>query len=198
MPRPRAYLAGPMVFDPDPAALFARMKALCTRHGLEGVSPHDNQVGLEGHAPGLPLAEAIVRADTALMREVECGLFCLDGFRRGPEMDPGTAFEIGFMHALGKPLCGWTRDVRDYPARVAAFFAETFGLALVAAGPGAAGGTSGGLRDPDGVLVHSEGCVQNAMAHGGITVGGGVVVADAEWEKAFEAAAAQLAHLMTN
>ena len=194
---PTIYLAGPMVFEPDPAATFARMKAICARHGVEGASPLDNQIGLEGHAPGPALARAIVQADIALMRQVDGAAFCLDGFRRGPEMDPGTAFEIGYLHALGKPLAGWTRDLRDYPARVAAFFAETFGLALSAAAPGAApgaaGGTSGALRDPDGVLVHSEGCCQNAMAQVGIELGGGIVAADADWAAAFERAVANLA-----
>lgn len=192
-PPPLVYLAGPTVFLPDPEPAFATMKRLCAVQGLEGVSPLDNQLGLEGEAPGPALAERIVRADLALMRRVDAAVFCLDGFRRGPEMDPGTAFEIGFLHALGRPLAGWTRDPRPYPERVRAFFADVFGLPLVPAAPAGVGGLSGGLRDPDGVLVHSEGCVQNAMAHVGITLGGGTVEADATWEAAFGRAVAGLA-----
>jgi nucleoside 2-deoxyribosyltransferase len=195
--RPRIYLAGPMVFEPDPDAIFARMKAICAQHGLEGVSPPDNQTGLEGHAPGQALALAIVSADIALMHSMDAGIFCLDSFRRSPEMDPGTAFEIGYMHALGKPLAGWTRDPRPYPARVAAYFTDIFGLPLTATAPGAAGGTSGALRDPDGILVHSEGCYQNAMADMGIVRSGGVVAADADWAAAFEQATACLAARLT-
>ncbi len=190
---PRIYLAGPTVFEPDPAALFGVMKTICARHGLEGVSPLDNQVGLEGSPSGKALARAIVRADIALMHAVDAGVFCLDGFRRGPEMDPGTAFEIGYMHALGKPLAGWTRDIRSYPERVAAFFAETFGLSLVSASAGAQGGTSGTARDPDGILVHSDGCWQNAMTQMGIELSGGQVCADPVWTVAFERAVAGLA-----
>jgi nucleoside 2-deoxyribosyltransferase len=108
-------------------------------------------------------------------------------------MDPGTAFEIGYMHALGKPLAGWTRDPLLYPDRVAAFFATVFGQALTHTAPGAAGATSGALRDPDGILVHSEGCYQNAMAAMGIERSGGRVAADPDWAVAFEQAAAHLA-----
>jgi nucleoside 2-deoxyribosyltransferase len=188
---PTVYLAGPTVFEPDPAAIFATMKSICARHGLKGVSPLDNQLMLEGQVPGRALAEQIVAADIALMHRLDAGLFCLDGFRRGPEMDPGTAFEIGYMHALGKPLAGWTRNLDDYPARVRAFFATTFGLGLVADdGPGVRSGT---LRDPDGVLVHSEGCSQNAMCEIGIVRSGGQVYADADWTVAFERAAMSLA-----
>jgi nucleoside 2-deoxyribosyltransferase len=189
----RVYLAGPMVFDADPLRIFRRMKAICEECGVVGVAPLDNQIGLEGLPPGKPLLKAIVRADIGLMDTVEAAVFCLDGFRRGPEMDPGTAFEVGYMKALGKPMAGWTRDVRSYPERVAAFFRDTYGANLATAAAGAVGGTSGLLRDPDGVLVHSEGCAQNAMVHVGIELAGGVVVADANWEVAFSGAVAAVA-----
>jgi len=184
----RVYLAGPMVFDADPVRIFERMKAICAECGVIGVAPLDNQLGLEGLPPGKPLLEAIVRADIGLMDQVEAAVFCLDGFRRGPEMDPGTAFEVGYMKALGKPMAGWTWDVRPYPQRVADFFQDTYGVGLTVTAAGAVGGTSGLLRDPDGVLVHSEGCAQNAMVHVGIELAGGVVVADADWEAAFRGA----------
>jgi nucleoside 2-deoxyribosyltransferase len=190
---PTVYLAGPTVFEPGPDAIFAMMKAICARHGLRGVSPLDNQIGLEGVAPGHALATRIVQADIALMREVDAGVFCLDGFRRGPEMDPGTAFEIGYMHALGKPLAGWTRDRRPYPERVRAFFADTFGQVLQGGPNEGAGARSGALRDPDGILVHSEGCKQNAMTQVGIELSGGAVHAAADWTTAFEQAVVDLA-----
>ena len=187
------YLAGPTVFEPDPDAIFATMKALCARHGVTGLSPLDNQVGLDT-APGLALATQIVAADIALMHQADGGVFCLDGFRRGPEMDPGTAFEIGYMHALGKPLAGWTRDTRDYPERVRAFFSSTFTQVLTGAAPSGSGGAlSGDLRDPDGILVHSAGCLQNAMTQIAIARSGGAVHADPAWEVAFERAVEDVA-----
>jgi nucleoside 2-deoxyribosyltransferase len=190
--RPTIYLAGPMVFDPDPLTIFDRMKAICESCGVAGIAPLDGQIGLEGIPPGRDLLERIVRADIGLMERADAGVFCLDAFRRGTEMDAGTAFEVGYMKALGKPLAGWTRDVRTYPDKVAALF----GGGLTGTAAGAVGGTSGASRDPDGILVHSEGCVQNAMVHVGIELSGGTVVADPDWEAAFAAAVRSVAQLL--
>jgi nucleoside 2-deoxyribosyltransferase len=194
---PRIYLAGPMVFDPDPSVRFDRMKTLCQLHGVIGVAPLDNQIGLEGVAPGKDLLQRIVRADIALMQDLEAAVFCLDSFRRGPEMDAGTAFEVGYMTALGKPIAGWTSDTRLYPQRVAAYFHTAFGATLTHTAPGPTGGTSGTTRDPDGVLVHSEGCVQNAMIHVGIELAGGIIAVDPDWERAFSQAVASIARRVT-
>jgi nucleoside 2-deoxyribosyltransferase len=189
---PRVYLAGPAVFAPDPQAVFNRMKAICESCGVAGIAPLDGQIGLEGLPPGRGLLERIVLADIGLMNGADAGVFCLDAFRRGTEMDAGTAFEVGYMKALGKPLAGWTRDARTYPQKVAALF----GGRLTATAPGAVGGTSGASRDPDGILVHSEGCVQNAMVHVGIELTGGTVAADPDWEAAFAAAVRSVARLL--
>ena len=188
------YLAGPMVFHPDPDALFERMKTICASHGLQGVAPLDNQQDLAGLAPGHALAERIVRADIALMRRLDGGIFCLDAVRRGPEMDAGTAFEVGFMAALGRPLAGWTSDGAEYPDKVAARFAGQ----LTPAERNRSGGMSGAWRDPDGMLVHSQGCVQNAMVQIGIEMSGGAVFADADWEVAFEQAARRLGERLSS
>jgi nucleoside 2-deoxyribosyltransferase len=196
MTRPSVYLAGPMVFLPDPVAIFDQMKAICDAHALVGLAPLDNQIGLEGLPPGPDLLARIVRADIELMHSVDAGVFCLDGFRRGPEMDAGTAFEVGFMKALGKPLAGWTADPRPYPVKVKDYFSEVFGLPLSEARPGATGGTSGLTRDPDGMLVHSAGCLQNGMVHIGIELSGGMVAADPDWKRAFSTAVARLAEML--
>ena len=182
-----------MVFSPDAAEIFDCMKAICAIHELDGLAPFDNQTGLAGKPPGRDLSRAIVRADISLMQSVAAGVFCLDGFRRGPEMDPGTAFEIGYMTALDRPLAAWTSDVRDYSRRVQDFFASTFGLTVRDGASASGGGTSGSRRDPDGVLVHSEGCFQNAMADIAIELCGGHVFADRDWRSAFTAAIADLA-----
>jgi len=192
--RPKIYLAGPMVFYPDPQKTFAAMKRICARHRLEGVAPSDNQVALQDLKPGKRLIRAIVKADIALMDRMDAGLFCMDGFRRAPDMDPGTAFEIGYMNARGKPLAGWTNDGRLYPAKVADYFKRVFDAPLHDA-PASREGLSGHRRDPDNILVHSTGCVQNGMTHIGIELNRGKVFADRDWRVAFDAAAAHLARL---
>lgn len=192
----KIYLAGPMVFYPDPEKTFRAMKRICATHRLLGVAPTDNQIALQGIKPGKKLIRDIVKADIALMDRMDAGLFCLDGFRRAPDMDPGTAFEIGYMAAQGKPLCGWTTDGRLYPAKVADYFKRVYRERLRAAPANAKGGTSGDRRDPDGILVHSQGCVQNGMIQIGIELGGGKVFADRDWHVAFDRAAARLAKML--
>lgn len=195
--RPKVYLAGPMVFYPNPAATFRAMKKICRDHGLQGVAPTDNQRGLAVRKPSKALIRDIVLADIDLMNRLDGGLFCLDGFRRAPDMDPGTAFEIGYMSAQGKPMCGWTADGRAYPTKVADYFRRVFGEALHGAGANATGGTSGERRDPDEILVHSQGCVQNGMTQIGIERSGGKVFADPDWRRAFSRAAARLGALFS-
>lgn len=188
-----AYLAGPTVFLPDPLPVFARMKQICLRYGITGVAPLDNQLGLEAEPLSQDLIERIVSADIELMDRADLGIFCLDGFRRSTEMDAGTAFELGYMRAGKKSLVGWTTDPRDYPTKVADFFDHIFHLDLRHTSANTSGGTSGTMRDPDGVLVHSSGCYQNAMIDYGIRGMGGAIVADPDWERAFAGAVAHLA-----
>jgi nucleoside 2-deoxyribosyltransferase len=187
---PTVYLAGPMVFYRD-LAMFDLMKEICAHHDLDGIAPLDNQIGLEGLAPGKPTVTKIVAADFGLMSTLDGALFCLDPFRRGTEMDAGTAVEIGYMIGLGgKKLAGWTADTRSYPEKVRAFFK---GETIVDTAPNRKGGTSGSTRDPDGILIHSEGLVQNGMAQCGIELHGGKVYGHQDWRAAFEAAAMDLA-----
>lgn len=188
-PPPRIYLAGPMVFYED-LSVFDVMKEICVRHGLQGYAPADNQLGLEGASPGKETAAKIVAADFDLMDKLDGAVFCLNPFRRSTEMDPGTAVEIGYMKALKKPMAGWTTDGRPYPEKVRTFF-KNESMAKTSANP--KGGTSGSERDPDGILIHSEGLVQNAMTQSGIELAGGKVFAHENWKQAFEAAVMNVA-----
>jgi nucleoside 2-deoxyribosyltransferase len=193
---PRVYIAGPMVFYPDAGQLFQDMKRVLRDCDLEGCAPLDNQLGLETAKPGRALARAIYDADQDLMHHVEGAIFNLDPFRRGTEMDPGTAFEVGYCKALGLPIVGWTIDERPYPVKVRDFMKEAFQLDLSETLPNASGATSGVLRDADGVLVHSEGLYQNLMIEMAIEAAGGKVFASPDWKTAFAGAARCLADLI--
>ena len=189
----RIYLAGPMVFYPDPLSVFDEMKTICAKYGLEGVAPIDNQMGLEGLIPGRALNLKIVQADFDLMETLDGGIFCLDPWRRSPEMDNGTALEAGYMKALKKPMAGWTADSRPYPEKVSDYFTNVFGKPLTSTGANSTGATSGDLRDPDGMLVHSYEMVQHGMVQGAIELSGGTVYCDPDWKIAFEKAVQTLA-----
>lgn len=190
----RIYLAGDLVFRRAALEIFDRLKALCAAHGLSGIAPFDGQAEIAGLPPGRQTGLKIVRADRELMDSCHGGLFCLDGFRGAADMDPGTAVEIGYMHAQAKPLAGYTADTRDYPARVRDMMQGD----LRPRPPNTFGGSSGALEDPAGIMVHSEGFYQNAMTEGFIALSGGAVFADADVFAAADLALGRLAALLTD
>lgn len=113
--RPRVYLAGPDVFLPNARAVGAAKVAAAKRHGLEGVFPLDAELDVSGLSP-LEQARRISLANEALMRSCAGAIANVTPFR-GTSMDSGTAFEVGFMRALGRPVAGYTTTSLDYAAR---------------------------------------------------------------------------------
>lgn len=110
--RPRLYLAGPEVFRPDAAAEGRRLEALCAAHGAEGLYPLQ-----QSEAPAD--ADAIRAHCIALIHRVDAVIANISPFR-GAHMDPGTAFEIGYAEAIGRPVFLWSNDRRHLAARIAA------------------------------------------------------------------------------
>jgi nucleoside 2-deoxyribosyltransferase len=117
--RPRLYLAGPEVFLPDAPAMARAKQDLCTRHGFEGVFPLDASLDLAG-LPKREQARRISAANEAAMRSCAALIANLTPFR-GVSMDAGTAFEVGFTRALGRPVLGYTNVVADYRRRAEAY-----------------------------------------------------------------------------
>ncbi|GBQ87078.1 nucleoside 2-deoxyribosyltransferase [Gluconobacter albidus] len=185
------YLAGDLVFRPEALALFARLKSICAEYGLEGVAPFDGQAEARLLPPGRETILAFVRADRDLMDRCIAGLFCIDPFRRSPEMDPGTAVEIGYMMGLGKPMDAYTVDGRLYSEKVESYWRDVWNESL-SARPESDAPSSGCMEDPDGMLVHSEGLLQNGMVEGFIEMTGGSVAIDRDFFQAFRKAAARL------
>lgn len=110
------YLAGFDVFRADSLAHGEWLKLQCRLHGFEGLYPHDNK------APaGLPpraLAQWIYEANTALIRGADAVMANLNPFR-GAEPDSGTAFEVGYAIALGKPVWAYVEQADTLVRRVA-------------------------------------------------------------------------------
>lgn len=163
MSKPRIYLAGPEVFLRDAVAIGAAKKAVCVRHGLAGCFPLDNALDLGAMSPreaGL----AISAANEALMRTCDAVIANITPFR-GPGMDPGTAFEIGFMRALGRPLFCYTASDLLHAERAARWAG-----AAVRERPGE------GVEDADGLLIENFGMVENLMIDGAVEAAGGCIV----------------------
>src|SRR5262245_8490791 len=116
--KPRIYLAGPEVFLPDAAGVGAEKCRLAAEAGCEGVFPLDTALDLTG-LDRIEQARRIALANEALMRSCDALIANLTPFR-GASMDAGTAFEVGFMRGLGRPVAGYTNAAADYHARASA------------------------------------------------------------------------------
>ena len=119
MTKLRIYLAGPEVFLPDPIGAGELKCALCEQYGFVGLYPLDAAIDLTGLSKA-DQARRISTANEGLMQQADVLIANLTPFR-GVSMDTGTAFEVGFMRALGRPVFGYTNVVTDYFARATAF-----------------------------------------------------------------------------
>jgi nucleoside 2-deoxyribosyltransferase len=162
MRHPRIYLAGPEVFLPDALEVGAKKVALCAKHGFEGVFPLDASLDLTGLAK-VEQARRISAANEGLMRGCDLLIANLTPFR-GVSMDAGTAFEVGFMLALGRPVLGYTNVTADYRQRAEQYRRAAPGLPE-ADGPGIE------IEDFDGA--------ENLMIEAAIIASGGAVVRNA-------------------
>lgn len=114
--KPKIYLAGPEVFYSDPHGEADKLKKICDTHGLEGCFPLDANYPPEDGS--ITQAERIYIGDVRLIDVCDAVIANMMPFR-GVSMDVGTAFEIGYAIAQGKPVFGWSIAHNDnYANRV--------------------------------------------------------------------------------
>lgn len=145
----KIYLAGPEVFLPDAAAIGAAKLALCAAFGFTGLYALEPPATPPRDAAPLEQAAAIFANCIAHMRAADGAIANLTPFR-GTGADPGTAFEVGYMAAAGKPVFAYTNVAEPLEARIRA----------------ACGGrrdADGGWRDADGLGVEPFGLAENLM-----------------------------------
>ncbi|KWT64567.1 Nucleoside 2-deoxyribosyltransferase [Hyphomicrobium sulfonivorans] len=92
-------------------------KRMCAEFGFEGVYPLDNCIDGAAALSPAELARRISLGNEALMRTCDLVIANCTPFR-SVSMDSGTAFEIGFMRALGRPVLGYSNNAADFAARV--------------------------------------------------------------------------------
>jgi nucleoside 2-deoxyribosyltransferase len=176
----KAYLAGPDVFRPDAAAIGTRKKAACRKYGIETLYPFDQ--ALDGLAPRA-VSGAIFAGNVAMMRAADVVIADLTPFR-GPSADPGTAFELGFAFALGKPVFGYSEGAAPLFDRVT----EGFRDAIVTLADGRS-------LHPDGHVVENFDLFDNLMLIEAITASGGSLHTAADALDPFEACLAAASRL---
>lgn len=148
MIRPKIYLAGPAVFATNAKDLAERNAALCRRMGYEPLHPLDNELQPDRFADSSEFATAIRTANEQMLRVCDGVVAELTPFR-GPGMDGGTAYEIGFARALNKPVAGFLAP--SYQTEYANRVREFFGL------------PAGTKVDPYGMTIEDFGQAENLM-----------------------------------
>ncbi len=109
---PRIYLAGPDVFYPEAISIGRQKRLLCDRYGFEGLYPLDNELDGSDNP-----STAIYLGNIAMLRKADLMIANITPFR-GSGMDPGTAFEVGFCKALGKPVYLYSNDPHTHKERI--------------------------------------------------------------------------------
>ena len=145
------FLAGPDLWFPDAADLIARKVALCEAAGLAAlVGGGDDLVETERSEA---MAREIYAGVLERLRAADAVIVNLTPWR-GPNADPGTAFEAGFAAALGKPVFAYlnvaSEEEAEYRGRVEAMI-------------GAAPGEDGRWRDMDEGEIEDFDLPENVM-----------------------------------
>lgn len=118
MTKSSVYLAGPAVFHPAAKALFEYLVEICDTNGLTAITPEIGTLDLSTLDPA-GQAAAIRRLNLDKIQAADVVIACISPFR-GPGADAGTAWEMGYAEALGKPVVAWCEDTAAYLSRVPA------------------------------------------------------------------------------
>jgi len=112
--RPLAYLAGPDRFDQRSDALYADLKTLCDKLGLDAVTPLDPARGVPDlQSDPDPVVRASNLFDNYQQHVRDCDVLVADlSDYHGLEPNSDTSFECGMAFQLGKRLFGYMADDR--------------------------------------------------------------------------------------
>ncbi|REE07238.1 nucleoside deoxyribosyltransferase [Paraburkholderia sp. BL27I4N3] len=112
----RIYLAGFDVFRVDAFDYGRALQRMCADAGFEGHYPLD-ALAPEDLSPQ-EKAAWIYRSNLAAIGRADIVMANVADFRGAGEPDSGTAFEIGFAAALGKPIWAYREDLAALRERV--------------------------------------------------------------------------------
>jgi nucleoside 2-deoxyribosyltransferase len=155
----RAYLAGPEVFLRGAKEIGDCKKALCRIYGFEGVFPLDNEVDINDKTPR-EVGLCISAVNETLIKSCDFVIANITPFR-GPSADVGTAYEMGFAHALGKKVFAYTNVAVPFTERtIKALNSEVNRC------------SDGKLRDDQGMFIEEMDLTDNLMIDGCIYASG--------------------------
>lgn len=151
----RVYIAGPNVFLQNQKEIGKTKREICEKYGFHGVFPTDGDPP-EGDTPE-DIAMAISVENERKMRGCDLIVANMTPFR-GPSMDVGTAYEMGFMRGQGKRILGYSNDTREYFSRVKEYCENNIKER----------NGSGEYEDSNGMLIENFGLRDNLMLNGAI------------------------------
>jgi nucleoside 2-deoxyribosyltransferase len=168
----KVYLAGPEVFLSNASEVLSQKIAICERFGLVGLAPVD-----DGTASMQPTqraaAMAICRGNVSVMDQADAVIANITPFR-GPHMDPGTAFELGYCAAKGKTIICYTQQDADLLDRVIAWSGDQ------------ELSNDGRIRDRNGHSIEDFGLKENLMIESTVNQQGhGLLVSSVDPSRAF-------------
>jgi len=104
----KIYLAGPEVFLPNAIEVLNSMKKICEKYNFVGMSPMDADLSIAKGKELLPMeiADLIFINNTRFIEECEYVVANCSSFR-GPLVDDGTSWEIGYAFGLRKVIFGY-------------------------------------------------------------------------------------------
>ena len=111
------YLAGPDVFHPKAIELGELKKEICKQYGFDAIFPTDDVDDSVWSLDKISQGRVIRQACIDSMLKADCVVANMTPFR-GAGMDGGTAFEMGFMDALNKPVFAYTHNPYLYITKV--------------------------------------------------------------------------------
>jgi|SRR5665648_213210 len=149
----RVYLAGPEVFLTNAKEIGEYKKELCRKYGFEGVFPIDVEVNTKDKEPR-EIGLCISDVNEGLLRSCEIVIANITPFR-GPSADVGTAYEMGFAHALGKRVFAYTNSAVPFTERTVAALNGQVSRSI-----------DGKLRDTQGMLIEESNLTDNLMIDG--------------------------------
>ena len=173
------YLAGPEVFLPNAVQAGENKKRqigqLNATQGwpfrLVGLYPLDNEI--PGFKPNSETALRIYRANIAMMDRADAVVANMVRFR-GPGMDGGTAFEMGYMRGLGKPVFAY------YDAKPFYGVSEPAGRYADKVARHVGRDPDNPAVDVDGLLIEDFGMADNLMMIGALDDAGTTLQASFE------------------
>jgi nucleoside 2-deoxyribosyltransferase len=165
LPPLRVYLAGPEVFLTEAKEVGKRKKALCKKYGFEGVFPLDLEVDAAGKT-AKELGFCISAVNEELIKSCQIVIANITPFR-GPSADVGTAYEMGFAHALGLKVYAYTNGALPFTERT-----------VKALNSQVKRSQDGKLRDAQGMFIEENGLTDNLMIDGCINANSQVLVVE--------------------